>query len=136
MKRFAGQRSLWGAARSRRAYTLSEMVVVIVILGLLGAIAVPVYSGIRRSSLDQAAIHQARLINAARDSYALTVPSAAASWSAAAGDEAKLQLLVAENLLAGEPSDYLGMSGNYSVRLTGGVRARTILVCQGDPVEY
>lgn len=121
---------------SRLGYTLSEMIVVIVVIGLLAMIAVPVYSGIRRSSLENAAMHNARLINAARDSYALTIPSAATSWSGAPDDRARLQLLITENLLAGSPDDYLSMSGGYGVQLTGGVRASTVLLHDGTAVTY
>lgn len=121
---------------SRLGYTLSEMIVVIVVIGLLAMIAVPVYSGIRRSSLENAAMHNARLINAARDSYALTIPSAATSWSGAPDDRARLQLLITENLLAGSPDEYLSMSGGYGVQLTGGVRASTVLLHDGTAVTY
>ena len=115
---------------------MSEIIVVIVVIGLLAMIAVPVYSGIRRSALENAAMHNARLINAARDSYALTIPAAASNWSAAQNDEARLQLLITENLLPGVPTDYLSLSGNYSVQLSGGVRARTVLLRDGSPIEY
>jgi prepilin-type N-terminal cleavage/methylation domain-containing protein len=121
---------------SRVGYTLSEMVVVIVVIGLLAMIAVPVYSGIRRSSLENAAMHNTRLINAARDSFALTMPSAAASWGAASGDDARLQLLVTEDLLAGSPADYLFMGGGYAVQLTGGVRSPTVLLHDGSSINY
>lgn len=121
---------------SCRGYTLSEMVVVIVVIGLLAMIAVPVYSGIRRSSLENAAMHNARLINAARDSFALTMPAAATSWGGSADDRARLQLLITENLLAGSPDDYLAMGGGYAVQLTGGVRAPTVLLHDGTAVTY
>lgn len=115
---------------------MSEIIVVIVVIGLLSMIAVPVYSGIRKSALENAAMHNARLVNAARDSYALTIPSAAPTWISAQDDEARLRLLITENLLPGQPSDYLSMSGNYSLQLPGGVRTRTILVLNGTPLGY
>lgn len=115
---------------------MSEIIVVIVVIGLLAMIAVPVYSGIRRSALENAAMHNARLINAARDSYALTIPAAAPTWSGAQDDDARLRLLITENLLPGTPSDYLTMNGNYAVQLTGGIRARTVLVHDGSPIDY
>ena len=115
---------------------MAEVIVVVIMLGILAGIAVPVYSGIRRSSLENAAMHHARLVNAARDSFALTVPSAASQWTAAESDEAKLQLLIAQNFLAGSPSDYLAMSGDYSVQLTGALRARTVLLQNGHAIDY
>jgi prepilin-type N-terminal cleavage/methylation domain-containing protein len=133
---FAREKAVTCRPTSRRGYTLSEMVVVIVVIGLLAMIAVPVYSGIRRSSLENAAMHNARLINAARDCFALTVPAAATTWGAASDDAARLQLLITENLLAGAPTDYLSMSGGYAVQLTGGVRASTVLLHDGAPTIY
>ena len=115
---------------------MSEIIVVIVVIGLLAMIAVPVYSGIRKSALENAAMHNARLINAARDSYALTIPAAASTWASAESDETRLQLLITENLLAGVPLDYLSMSGNYSVQLSGGIRTRTVLLLGGTPLDY
>ncbi len=118
------------------AYTLSEIVVVIAIMGVLALIAVPVYSGIRQSSLQTAAMHEARLINAARDSYALTVPDAATAWAAAATDDARLNLLISENLLSGSRSDYTDMPGDYAVQLSGGLRTRTVLTQGGHEIDY
>jgi prepilin-type N-terminal cleavage/methylation domain-containing protein len=131
----AGQALAWSWT-SCRGYSLAEMSVVIVVLGILATIAVPVYSGIRTSSLQTAAMHSARLINAARDAYALTVPSAITSWNSAGSDAARLQLLITENLLAGDPNDYLSMAGNYSVQLSGEVRSATILTEEGNAIDY
>ncbi len=119
-----------------RGYTLGEVVVVIAILGILSAVVVPVYSGLRRSSLEMAAMHHARMINAARESFALTVPAASARWAEAADTEARLRLLIDEQLLGGEVSDYLHMSGKYAVDLSGQLRARTVLTCGGGAVDY
>ncbi len=129
-----------GHSRSRgrryHGYTISELTVVIVVIGILSLIAVPVYSGIRASSLQTSAMHTASLINAARDAYALTVPSAVNQWATAVSDSDRLQLLISENLLAGSPADYLAMGGNYAVQLTGDVRSRTVLTQDGNAIPY
>jgi prepilin-type N-terminal cleavage/methylation domain-containing protein len=117
-------------------YTLSEIVVVVALMGILSLIAVPIYSGIRNSSLENAAMHSARLVNAARESYALTVPGNAAAWAGAVDDQARLELLISENLLAGSPEDYLTMYGNYGLQLSGGVRAATVLLHEGHSISY
>ena len=119
-----------------RAYTLSELIVVLAILGMLSMIAVPVYSGVRRATLQSAAVHNAKLVNAARDSYALTIPSAATRWTDAASDEARLQLLVSENLLSGASIDYLAMAGGYSVEVSGALRTKTVLKQEGHALAY
>ena len=131
----SGQASAW-SWQERRGYSLGEMAIVIVVMGILATIAVPVYSGIRTSSLQTAAMHSARLINAARDAYALTVPSAAAQWTSAASDSNRLQLLISDNLLSGVPNDYLSMAGDYSVQLSGEVRASTVLTEDGHGIDY
>jgi len=120
----------------RHGYSLGEMTIVIVVMGILATIAVPVYSGIRASSLQTAAMHSARLINAARDAFALTVPSATTQWASAASDSDRLQLLISENLLSGIPNDYLSMAGNYSVQLSGDVRSSTVLTENGNAIDY
>jgi prepilin-type N-terminal cleavage/methylation domain-containing protein len=120
----------------RRGYTMSEIIVVITVLGFLAAIVVPVYSGLRRASLENAAVQNVRLVNAARDSYALTIPGAYAQWTSASDDRARLMLLLNENLLAGEPNQYLSMTGEYAVQLSGSLRTKTVLTCKGVNVEY
>lgn len=124
-----------GGAKAR-GYTMAEIVVVITVLGVLAAIVVPVYGGLRRSSLETAATHHARLVNAARDSFALTVPSAHAQWANAKDDAARLGLLISENLLAGQAGDYLSMPGDYTVELGGGLRSRTVLKREGVEIVY
>ena len=131
-----GKGSPLASTRSTRGYTISEMSIVIVVMGILSLIAVPVYNGIRASSLETAAMHDARLINAARDAFALTIPGAASKWNAVAADTDRLQLLIAENLLAGSPVDYLTMSGNYAIQLSGDVRSRTVLMEDGRAIDY
>lgn len=121
---------------SGSGFTISEVAVVIVVMGILALVAVPVFVGIRRASQENAAIHNAKMINAARDGYALTVPSALASWASAADDRSRLALLVSEDLLAGGPDDYLAMDGEYSVTLGADLRARTTLTKAGHAITY
>ena len=131
-----GKGSPLASTQLTRGYTMSEMAIVIVVMGILSLIAVPVYNGIRTSTLETAAMHDARIINSARDAFALTVPGAASQWSAAPADTDRLQLLIAENLLAGSPADYLSMSGNYALQLSGNVRSRTVLMEDGHAIDY
>lgn len=122
--------------RARAGYTLSEIIVVITVIGLLSLIAFPIYTGVRNSSLQGAAMQNAKLVAAARSSYALTVPSAPASWAAAVEDKDRLELLIGENLLSGNSTDYLEMPGGYSVQLSGALRASTLLTKDGHAIQY
>jgi type II secretory pathway pseudopilin PulG len=115
---------------------MAEIIVVIAVIGVLAGVVIPIYTGVREASQEVAAVQSAKLINAARETYALTVPGAQSAWSAAADDNARLQLLIAHNFLGGQPSQYLAMDGNYSVDLSGGLRAATILMRKGAPVAY
>ena len=133
---FQGCQALPWSSRDRCGYSLGEMAIVIAVMGILAFIAVPVYSGIRTSSLQTAAMHSARLINAARDAYVLTVPTAATQWNASTSDADRLQMLISQNLLSGAPSDYLSMAGNYSVSLSGDVRSPTILTEDNHAIDY
>jgi prepilin-type N-terminal cleavage/methylation domain-containing protein len=122
--------------RGTSGYTLSEMSIVIVVMGVLSLIAVPVYSGIRTSSLQTAAMHNARLINAARNAFALTIPDASGQWLGATTDSDRLKLLIAEDFLAGSPPNYLSMTGNYAVQLSGDLRSPTVLTEEGHAIDY
>lgn len=48
---------------SRRGYTMSEIIIVIVVLGLLAAIAVPVYNNIRAAGVDNVKMKNADMLN-------------------------------------------------------------------------
>jgi prepilin-type N-terminal cleavage/methylation domain-containing protein len=122
--------------KTGRGFTLSEIMVVIVILGVLSLIAIPVYSGVRKASLESAAMQNTQLINAAKRSFGLTVPNSAAQWAAASTDAAKLQLLISAGLLDGSPAGYLTMPGGYAISLPGGINNRTDLTHDGTPVTY
>jgi len=117
-------------------HTLAELLIVVILTGLLAGIAVNGFANLLPVGREQAAVGKARLLNAARGAYALSVPDAAARWAAVPDDASRIALLHDAGLLEGESSDYLSSSGGYTLGLSGGLRVATVLSCRGEPVAY
>lgn len=118
----------------RRGFSLAELIVAVVVIGLLGGLLVGGFGRLVATGRQEAALGKARLIDAARCSYALTTPSASETWDATAGDEARFSLLSGLGLLQGSASDSLRSAGGYSLRLSGALRAPTQVFKDGVPV--
>lgn len=113
------------------AFTLFEILLVIVAIGILGTFIVGGFSNVIPAGREAAAVNKARVINAARLTYSLTVPDAAPQWAAAPTDTERATLLVNAGTLAGVPSDWLTAGGGYTLGLTGALKAKTVLRDKG-----
>ena len=57
--------------RKSQAFTLVEIMIVVVIIGLLAAMAIPAFQKVRQASQDKAVLNNARQLSAAADQYYL-----------------------------------------------------------------
>jgi type IV pilus assembly protein PilA len=71
--------------KSVQAFTLIEIMVVVVIIGVLAALALPAFQRVRAASQDKSVLNNARQMAAAADSYFLETGSGFAASSALVG---------------------------------------------------
>ena len=108
--------------RSNKVFTLVEIMIVVVIIGLLAAMAIPAFQKVRTSSQDKAVLNNARQLSAAADQYYLEngVSTVASSNLTGAGNYVK-----AINTVAKE-SYPAGFSQGTTITIGGIAGARTV----------
>jgi type IV pilus assembly protein PilA len=108
--------------RFQKGFTLVEIMIVVVIIGLLAAMAIPAFQKVRQSSQDKAVLNNARQLSAASDQYFL---ENGVSTVVIAGLVGATNYVKAVNTVAGEtyPPAY---TQGVTITIDGVAGARTV----------
>ena len=107
---------------SAKGFTLVEIMIVVVIIGLLAAMAIPAFQKVRSASQDKTVLNNARQISAAADQYYLENGVSTVTLGSLIGTANYVKAL---NLVANEtyPSAY---TQGVAITINGVAMARTI----------
>lgn len=105
-----------------KGFTLVEIMIVVVIIGLLAAMAIPAFQKVRTSSQDKAVLNNARQLAAAADQYFLENGVTSVSQNKLVGASNYLKAL---NLVANETYPGVYTQG-VTITVTGIAGARTV----------
>jgi type IV pilus assembly protein PilA len=103
-------------------FTLVEIMIVVVIIGLLAAMAIPAFQKVRTSSQDKAVLNNARQLAAAADQYFLENGVSSVTQASLVGATNYVKVL---NLVANETYPD-GFTQGQTITIQGVAGARTI----------
>jgi type IV pilus assembly protein PilA len=108
--------------RSNKGFTLVEIMIVVVIIGLLAAMAIPAFQKVRSSSQDKTVLNNARQLSAAADQYYLENGVSTVASSNLVGATAYVKVI---NTVANEtyPASY---QQGTTITILGIAGARTV----------
>lgn len=112
--------------RKTQGFTLVEIMIVVVIIGLLAAMAIPAFQKVRTASQDKAVLNNARQLGAAADQYFLEFGTAQANITSLVGANAYIKSL---STVANESYPTVYTQGT-PITISGIAGARTITYLQ------
>ncbi len=112
--------------RKTQGFTLVEIMIVVVIIGLLAAMAIPAFQKVRTASQDKAVLNNARQLGAAADQYFLEHGTSTAQITSLVGSANYIKSL---STVANESYPQTYTQGT-AIEITGIAGARTITYLQ------
>jgi type IV pilus assembly protein PilA len=89
-------------SRNNQGFTLVEIMIVVVIIGLLAAMAIPAFQKVRANSQDKAVTNNLRQLSAAADQYFLEFGFTTVQSSDLVGTDSTTKYIKAIQTVAGE----------------------------------
>lgn len=107
---------------SKKGFTLVEIMIVVVIIGLLAAMAIPAFQKVRISSQDKAVLNNARQLSSGADQYFLENGVSTVAYSDLVGSD---KYVKAVNTAANESYPTLYTQG-VTITISGVAGSRTV----------
>ena len=108
--------------RSNKGFTLVEIMIVVVIIGLLAAMAIPAFQKVRTASQDKAVTNNIRQLGAAADQYFLENGVSTAGVTSLVGSSAYIKALTTvanetypQSYTQGTPISVSGIAGARTI---------------------